>query len=151
MQFPQYGSVYVDTHIKASYKEIKLAFPYKEIPMQEGSTIIGYAAIGEWHDGWTGINVFFENKDLGICSYELNNMAISHGAVNISEDVARYDINKMPNTLLVEGSTKSGFLYRINFFDSQFSKSLECAKTKFDKSTTNKLIGFAKVLDNTQA
>jgi hypothetical protein len=103
--------------------------------------------MGSWHNGWTGIKIFFENKDLGSCVYSLNNMSLTHGAVNISEDSVRYDVNKLPNTLRVEGNNNSGFLYDINWYDQIFSKELECAKATFNKETVRKLIDYARIIE----
>jgi hypothetical protein len=137
-----------DTHMKGSPADIKLAFPFKGFLNSNDFNAIGYAAIGSWKNGWTGIKVFFENKTLGTCAYSLNNMTLNHGSVYISGDSARYDINKKPNILTVKGTVNSGFIYDIGWYDKTFSKELECANMNYDPKITKKLVEVAKNIES---
>jgi len=136
-----------DTHLKSAASDIKIAFHYNDIPLQQNSKIIGYAAGGGWVNGWTGIAVFFEDANLGVCVYTLDNRALTHGSAFISENSARYDINKMPNILDVRGNSKTGFIYDIIWYDNIYSKELKCADKIYDSKITNELIAQAYKID----
>ena len=103
--------------------------------------------MGGWREGWTGVREFFDDKNLGICAYSLNNMKLTHGGAQITKEDARYDINQLPNTLSVEQGDNSQFFYSINWFNGSFAADLECANSAYSPQTTEKLIELAKVID----
>ena len=143
----QYNSIFVDTHMKTRITNIKLAFKFNGLDISP-SNVIGFAPIGGYvSTGWTGIKEFFIDKSLGTCAFTINNMALLHGGVKISKEAVRYDVNKKPGTLKVEGSNSTGFIYHIDWFDQQYEHDLECANSKYDKKLTESLIAFAQRID----
>ncbi|MES2217345.1 MAG: hypothetical protein V4501_02930 [Pseudomonadota bacterium] len=135
-----------DTHLKSSISEITLAFPSKSLSTVASNNSIGFAPIGSWKNGWTGIKEFFEDRQLGICEYSKSNRKLSHGAVQIAAEIARFDINNLPNFLVVKGNLNSGYLYTIKWFDDTFNDDLVCANTNYNKRITNNLIKYAKLI-----
>jgi len=139
-----------DTHLKNSISQIKLAFPYSGVSFLEKENIIGFGAIGNWDEknkGWTGVVEFFYYQSLGICALNIFNTKLSHGVNQVANEVARYDINNMPNVLSVEGNAKTGFLYHITFYQHDYWKELECANKIYDPKKTKQLIMLARKLD----
>lgn len=133
-----------DTELRKNVNEIRLAFNYAP----KTNNPIGFAPIMLWtNDGWTGIKEFFDAKDIGICSISTVNMKLTHQSVRIPAEIVKHDINNKVTTILIEGSNNTGFNYRIEWYDSIYSKELECANMTYDKEITNKMITLAKELD----
>jgi len=137
-----------DTHLKNSISQIKLAFSYNGIKDIEQKNIIGYSPMGSFKEGWTGIKTFFEDSKMGICSYSLLNMKIMGGGIQLNNESIRYDINKKPTTVDVEGSMKTGFHYIISWYDEIYSNDLECDNKIYDKEIISKMIILANKIDN---
>lgn len=144
-----------DTHLKAEFSEIKLAFPFKGIPPITKENIIGYAAIGSYitetnHTGWTGIKAFFTDGSIGTCAYSFFNLRLSHGGIQFFNEITRYLINNKPSSMTAKGSNKSGFVYTIDWIDKNNLRELECATMIFDKEIMNKMIVLANKIDKGQ-
>lgn len=143
-----------DTNLKAHAAEIKLAFPFQELPMVESKDIIGFAAAGGWDNGWTGIGEFFTDKDLGICSYSVYNLTLVHGGVQVYKENVRYDINNNPNSLFVEQGNNGAFLYSIDWYSNwhnhYYSNELECTTKTYNPKTTQNLINLARKIEKSQ-
>jgi hypothetical protein len=143
-----------DTHLKNNISQIKLAFPYSGISFIENNNIIGFGAIGNWdekHKAWTGVVEFFNDNQLGVCALNIFNIKLSHGVNQVAKEVARYDINSMPNVLSVEGNASTGFLYHITFYQNDYWNELECANKMYDPKKTKQLIELAKKIDKDHA
>lgn len=136
-----------DTHLKQNFQDIKLAFDFKGISSLKSEDIIGYSAIDSWKDGWTGIAIFFNDKNLGICSLSISNIKIMHGGAQIFADDARFDINDNPNTLSIEKGINNKFLYSIDWFNGNFANALDCANDLFAQKISDKLIEMARIID----
>lgn len=138
-----------DTHMKYSPSQIKLAFEYKPTTAIKTSNVIGFAAGGLYIKdlGWTGIAEFFNAKDIGTCKYNLDNMKVANGAVQISAESVRYDINKKPTDIFVKGSINAGYIYSISWFDPVYQHTLECANMNYDDRTMTRMISLARNID----
>lgn len=138
-----------DTHMKYSPSQIKLAFDYKPYHTADPSQVIGFAAGGIFltNAGWSGVAEFFKNNAIGTCKYNLDNIKITHGAVQMSAESVRYDVNKKPTDIFVRGSVNSGFIYSLSWFDETFIHTLECANMTYDKTIINQMIGLARNID----
>lgn len=143
-----------DTHLKAHASEIKLAFPFQELPMVKSEDIIGFAAVGGWQKGWTGVREFFTDKDLGICVYTVYNLTLVHGGVHVYKENVRYDINNNPNSLFVEQGNNAAFLYSIDWYSNwhnhYYANELECTTKTYNPKTTNNLINLARKIEKSQ-
>jgi len=139
-----------DTHLKKSPNEIKLAFSYKKLPINEKS-IIGYAPIGSYvekpKEGWNGIKTFFEKDGLGICAYEFTDLKLSNGGVILEKEKVKYSVNNKPTLTLVEGSESSGYVYSVTWYNDTKVSQLDCASKSFNKDSIDKMIQFAKQID----
>jgi hypothetical protein len=138
-----------DSHLKSNISGVGLAYNYPGIPMASNTEHKGYAAVGMWIDdkGWTGVKEFFDDESLGICSFTLYNMTLSHGSVEIGDDAVEYKVNKKPGTIVVSGSNLSGFLYYVSWYDETYIHELECATSSFDKKMVNKMTSYGTVID----
>lgn len=136
-----------DTHMKKELSKIKLAFLYKPI----SSHAIGFAPIGGYEKGWTGVKEYFKS-DVGICSYSVLHLHLTHGAINIDADSVKHDVNGKVTTIDVEGNVKDGFTYQISWYDSPklTEHELECANANFDKAITAQTIKLAQQIDKKQ-
>jgi hypothetical protein len=135
-----------DTHLKTDFSAIKLAFKFEPISFIQP---IGFAVGGVYLDdlGWTAISTFFNDDSLGVCSYKLNNMAVSNGAVMVPQEMIIRDVNDKMTDIFVEGSVKSGFVYHVNWSDDIYNHFFECGKMSYDKKTINMMVDFAKRID----
>ena len=134
----------VDSHLRSSYKKIPLAFKFSGIPKVDGR-VIGYAAAGGYSQqgGWDGVVTFFEEKDLGICSY--TTFAIQK--VLLAEEKTDYSVNKKPTVNSIRGNKKSGFLYSLNWYTNNRLHSIECANRSFEPSLMGKIKNLANRVD----
>jgi hypothetical protein len=135
-----------DSHLKADFSQIKLAFPFNGLSSINKKDVIGYAPIGGWNNGWTGIKVFFK-QNKSICSYSYFDFAASHGAAQLNEESASKDINGKTTYIDVEGNYNTGFLYGVTWFGENSMHKMECANMMYDKSLTNKTINLAQHVD----
>lgn len=132
-----------DTHLKSNFSSIKLAFPFKGISVIENKDVIGYAAIGSYKEGWTGIREFFSNPTLGNCAYSY--MGIK--AVQLAEETTEYLVNKKPSNKVIEGNLNLGFLYTLNWYTNDSMHTLECANKSFNSEIMSKMIKLANIID----
>jgi hypothetical protein len=135
-----------DTHLKASLKEIKLAFKFKQPPIEQ-SAIIGYAAGNTYQDGWTGIAVFFVEGE-STCSYEYDDLSLSNGAIMILKERTTYEINNKPTIISVIGNHKNGFVYKAVWNNKLQKHKLSCANSSYKKSITDYVLKKAIDIDN---
>jgi hypothetical protein len=138
-----------DTSMKSSIADVGLAYDYPGIASAPKQNVIGYATGGMWIDkkGWTDIKEFFNDADLGVCTFTLHNMALSHGNIRIGEDSVRYDVNKKPGTVSVYGSNSSGYTYNVSWYDNTYGHELECAQNTYNQTTLPKMIAYSNIID----
>ena len=75
-------------------------------------------------------------------------VTLTHAAAKVDEAVVRYDINHKVTTLNVEGNEQSGYVYTVDWKDSHFFRTLECATLTYSKDKTDAVITLAKRIDN---
>lgn len=137
-----------NTHMKHSPGQVQVAFNFKKVPGINPKDVIGFSARGAYVDSkWTGITEFFNDKNIGTCKYSATNMKLSNGSAKIDNAAVRYDINKKPGDIFVQGSINSGFIYTALWFHNEYSYILECANMNYDKNITNNIIELAKAID----
>lgn len=132
-----------DTHMKHNHEAIKMAWSF--VPIVRDN--IGFAVAGTYIKGWTGITEYFNDVELGMCSYLVHNVALEHGGISISDDIVKYLVHDKPSTFDVEGNAKSGYLYTLSWYDPTFFKTLACARKDYDKSVMDKMVKFASKID----
>ncbi|CEK10137.1 hypothetical protein [Legionella hackeliae] len=135
------------SRLKRSISQIKLGYDFIPIPMSEITKNLGFSANGGYNDGWNGVNQFFIKDSIGTCVYMENNIKLSHASAKIAEDSVRYDVNEKITTLEVKGTDTSGFLYTVEWFDSSYFRSLECANIKHSDEITQSVINLAQKID----
>lgn len=141
---PQLAKSTSDGELKKDVSEIKLAFKYKPLPIDRKHIIAYVGAYAYREDGWTALDVYFEDDVLGVCNYNVSDMDVTRGGVQISEKTVRYDVNQYPNTLYVGGNATTGYVYNIDWFNKPYSKELECASRTYNSRAQAALIELAK-------
>lgn len=140
-----------DTHLKAHYSDIKLAFPFHGIGISKNN-IIGYAAVGTFlknkkNPGWTGIRIFFDQPGSGVCSYSRTEIET---VFLLPEDMKNL-INNKPSTKAIEGNVASGFLYTMNWYTDNTVRTLECANSNLSKEIMDNMAVLANKIDKYQS
>jgi hypothetical protein len=151
LQYKQYANFLSDssTHLRASSKDLKLGFNFKGLPRTIAPNTIGFVPQGGFHkEGWSGAVQFFEAKNIGICAYAQMNVAVSHTAIHIALEDAAYTINNKLTLTEVRGNEKTGFDYRVKWYDEKTFHELECANMIYSKDTLNNVIELASKADN---
>lgn len=137
-----------DTHLKQSFDQISLSIPFSKLNGISDSEIIGYAAIGSYKNGWTGIRTFFDKNTLGICSYSVEKFI----GINADAKSVKYLVNKKPSFSSIEGNYNSGFLYTLSWNDdmkdSVIDHKLECVNKNMNTEILNKMILLANKIDS---
>jgi len=113
-------------------------------------TLIGVAPQGAFHEesgGWSGVAQFFDVKNIGSCSYGVMNVKASGiSALLAMEDVV-YDVNNKATIILVEGCEKSGFIYKVEWYDNENFHELECANMEYSADINDAVVELAKKID----
>lgn len=151
MSDPNYidGTEQYETGLKKNLGTIKLAFrftPIKDIPNDD---VIGYAAAGTFIDqkGWTGVGEFYRDKNLRICHYLVNNIALTGGGINLRRDLVSYEVNDKPTNIISEGNDQSGYITTISWYSNEYIKTIECASPHYDKNIKTYMIEVAMMQD----
>lgn len=133
-----------DTHLK---DHVKLAFPFVKPKVID--SVIGYAPAGSYiaDKGWTGVGIFFEDKNIGTCTYTFFDLKLSHGLVQLNRENTEYLVNKKPSSRSVQGNKKDGFSYNVDWFTPYSISQLECATLLFDSKAIERVIKLANVID----
>ncbi len=140
-----------DTHIRANAYELKMNYKYTLVPPNIVRTVIGFAPESSYmENGWNGVVEFFVPHFYGkvVCGFHEVNIALTRSSAVIPEEVATYKVNDKITTISAEGSDKSGYIYRIEWWDQTYRRTLECATEKYSNEIKNEFIGLAKVIDN---
>ncbi|MFW2535201.1 hypothetical protein [Legionella sp. 28fT52] len=152
--YKHHGSDYkpTNTHLKHSIDELKMAYTFVGVPKNEMSEMIGVAPYLTYlkNQGWVGATQFFVKEGIGICDFSENNVRLSHGAVTIPKEEVRNDVNGKVTTVDVVGTKKSGFLYRVEWYDHSFFRELDCANKEYSEKIKNSVIKLAVKIDNFQ-
>ena len=140
-----------DSHLRLNPNDIVFSYTYIGVPKSEMEEFYGIAPGGTYikgeQFGWTGAIEFFKTN-FAHCSYNENNMFISKGAVRIDEEKAKYLVNNKITLVDVEGNETTGYLYRVNWYDSIFNHDLQCASKVYSSEIKDKTIELAKKIDN---
>jgi len=141
-----YDSKVLDTHIKANLSDIQLSIPYKE-PKELTNKILGYAPIGSYKDGWTGIRSFFKDELLGICSYSFEKFIY----IQAESNYVRNLVNGKPSFNSISGNVNAGYLYVLSWNvdnkDFVYDYKLECVNKNNDERIMGNMIKLANLID----
>lgn len=133
-----------------------MAFKFHGIPddksIMPGSSIalIGVVPQGAFHEelgGWSGAAQFFDAKNIGSCSYGVMNVKASGTSALLAIEDVVYDVNNKATIILAEGNEKSGFIYKVEWYDNDNFHELECANMKYSANIKNAVVELAKNID----
>lgn len=138
----------LSTHLRQSSDNLKLGFQLKTLPQSLTADYIGIVPQGGFHqEGWSGAVQFFISKDIGTCAYGQMNVAVSHTAIELAIEDATYIINGKLSLYEARGSKRTGFIYKVRWFDNDNFHELECANMKYSNSYKDKVINLANIID----
>jgi hypothetical protein len=144
------------THLRRNIKDLKLAFKFHGIAhvnsvMPGGNiSLIGVVPQGAFHEelgGWSGAAQFFDAKKIGSCSYGVMNVKASGTSALLAIEDVVYDVNNKATIILAEGNKKSGFIYKVEWYDNDNFHELECANMKYSGDIKNAVVELAKNID----
>ena len=146
------------THLRSSSSELKLAYTFVGVPPSEMDLNIGISPYGAYKlvkngddgDGWDGAVQFFEKNGIGSCAFTEHNRKLAHSGVELIKELTSYEINGKPTILLVKGTKESGFIYKLKWYDSTFSRELECASSDYNTQLRAKVIELANRIESYQ-
>ncbi|MCW8469910.1 hypothetical protein OQJ19_04465 [Fluoribacter gormanii] len=146
------------THIRPYSNELKLAYTFVGAPKEEMTINIGVAPYGAYKsvkngddgDGWDGAVQFFEKDSIGSCAFTEHNRKLAHSGVELIKELVTYDVQNKPSIVLVKGSKETGFVYKIKWYDSTFTRELECANPEFSQQLRADVIALANRIESYQ-
>jgi len=139
------------THIRNNIKDLKLGFEFKGIPSHIDIETIGFVPQGSFDEesgGWSGVVQFFNKKDIGTCAYAIRSVKVSHTAAELAMEDVTYDINNKATLKKVHGNKDSGFVYKIEWFDTDNFHALECANKNYSVENAAQVITLAQQIDS---
>jgi len=149
--YKRYGQDFkpTGTHLRRNINELPMAYTFLGVPQNDMSEFLGVAPYLSYinKQGWVGAMQFFNNNEIGNCTFSENNVRLSHGAVIVAKEDARNDVNDKTTTVQVVGTKENGFLYDVEWFDNTFFRELKCVNKEFSPTTTNLVIELAKRID----
>jgi hypothetical protein len=131
----------------------KIGYDYKPISSSFYNKHWGFSPMGGYNrsyesvekEGWNGVVEYFDKEDL-TCSYSEHNTKLAHGGNELVEELITYNVNNKPTIELVTKDI-SGFLYKVEWFQKDFDRTLECVSTAFSKDILEQVKTFAQELD----
>jgi hypothetical protein len=133
---------------RKNISEIVMAYEYKPIPPKYVNKLFGFAACNTFKEGWTGVVEFFKNNQIGVCAFTENNVRLTFQAAKVDANIASYEVNNKVTVITVEGSKDSGYLYKVDWFDDNFFRSLECAANHYSNKELEAVLNLAKKIDS---
>jgi hypothetical protein len=146
------------TFLRKNSNDLIMAYNFHGVPSSLIDENIGFAPYGAFKEtkngdevnGWDGAIQFFTKKNVGTCEFKEHSLKISHGGVELIKELVSYEINNKPTVILVQGTSDSGYLYQVSWYDEDFSRQLNCASSIFSKTTKENVIELAKNIENSQ-
>lgn len=146
------------THLRETSDELKLAYTFLGVPKEEVSVNIGVAPYGAYKevkngddaDGWDGAVQFFVKNGIGTCAFTEHNRKLARTGVELIKELVTYEIHDKPTIILVKGTQETGFVYKIEWYDSMFNRELECANPQFSQKLRAEVIELANRIDSYQ-
>lgn len=138
------------SEMQKSVDDIEMAYPYRGVPVGSVTKIIGAVPSVTYikGQGWAGAAEIFEKGGLGNCIYRQNNLKFSHGSIIVAREKATYDVNSKVTIKEIIGTPKQGFIYHVEWHDSNFFNDLDCANKIFDKNLLKAAVEMATQIDN---
>lgn len=159
-QFKKYEAEFnpESTHLRHTSNELKMAYVFVGVPDSEMDNNIGVAPYGAYKqatngvdkDGWDGAVQFFDKRGIGSCAFTEHNIKIAHGGVELIKELVSYDVHNKPTVILVKGNEGTGFTYKISWYDTTFSRELECANKEYSPTIKEDVIALANKIDAVQ-
>lgn len=139
------------TRLRHELSDLKMAYDYQGVPGSLVKEVVGFAPVSTYINqrGWTGAVEFFSPQNFdGLCSYNEINISLTGSSANFAEEIVSRQVNDKVTIVEVSGNTASGYGYNIEWWDSRFRHTLECASKNFSQEINQKVITLAKMIDS---
>ncbi|WP_019218444.1 hypothetical protein [Legionella tunisiensis] len=70
--------------------------------------------------------------------------------MELIKELVTYDVHDKPTVILVRGNDKTGFVYKVEWYDPVFSRELECANTAYSQQLRAEVIALANRIESFQ-
>ena len=139
-----------DSHFRANYYDIKMSYPYKSVASNLVQKVIGFAPQHTYGpNGWNGAVEFFSPTfGDGVCAFHEVNIKITGSSAYIPKEVATRDVNDKVTTVSAEGNEQSSYIYKVEWWDKTFMRSLECAAKTYSDDLKQNVIELARAIDS---
>lgn len=140
----------INTHLRMNYLDVKMAYQYKAIPVDLIQKEIAFSPESNYtENGWNGaVEFFIPAFDDSVCAYHEVNIKLTGSSAFIPKEVARDDINNKLTTINIEGNEESSYIYKVEWWDKQFKRELDCASKNYSINLKKQIIELAQKIDN---
>lgn len=138
-----------DTHLYEVKSNLPMSYAYKGVPAALATKVIGYAPESIFvNNGWAGAVEFFVPSFGGVCAFHEVNIALTKTAAYIPKEIATYAVNKKLTKMNAVGDKETGFVYEVEWWDTKFRHTLECATKEYTDAMRTKTLELAKQIDH---
>ena len=105
---------------------------------------------GDGGDGRDGAVQFFDKNGIGGYSFTEHNRRLARSGVELIKELVTYDVHNKPTIVLIKETKETGFIYKLKWYDTTFSRELECANPEFSPKLRIEVIELANRIDSFQ-
>jgi hypothetical protein len=141
-----------DLELYPKFSDLKLALNSNISSIITPNKLIAAAPLGTYlqeKKGWTGFKLFYKEDKDTTCAYAFINLALSHGKIILADEDQNFFVGTKHGYKLSSGTDKSGYVYSVNWYDSEHVHMLDCATVKYDVQGINKTVKIANQIDAT--
>jgi hypothetical protein len=132
---------------RENLSEIEVGYDFITFSGGDLDLIYGFAGENTFKNGWTGVIEFFKAKGIGNCAFSEHSVKLTHEAVRVDETFVTYSVNEKVSVVEVEGNKSSGYVYKVEWFDNNYFRDLECANPIYSESLMKNVILLANKID----
>lgn len=137
-----------DTHLYEVKSNLPMSYNYKGVPSHLTTKVIGYAPESTFvNNGWSGAVEFFVSSFGGVCAFHEVSIKLTKTASYIPKEIATYAVNNKLTKMNAIGNKETGFVYKVEWWDKQFKRTLECASKDYTDAMRTKTLELAKKID----
>jgi hypothetical protein len=137
-----------DTHLYESKNNLAMGYAYKGVPANLSKKVIGFAPESNFVNGkWNGAVEFFTPFFDSACAYHEVNIQLTQSSASIPKEIVTYAVNNKLTKMNVIGSSESGFVYEVEWWDKTYKRNLECAAKVYTEAMRAQVIELAKKID----
>lgn len=137
-----------NTELKKTLKQVPISFKFKELQKSNKLETIGYSPYGMYtKNGWNGLGVYLKHKDIGACHYKRMFYDYKNLGIFVPKEIVSYDVAGKVTTIYNFGTKSTGYIYNINWYDDEYTNTLECANFTISKDIAANVLKLAQEID----